>query len=209
MGLHCGYIAATASQSDLMAHLARHTGEFEELETHARTEDAEPDGGELEVAVGEHDGRAFLLDTSFLLSSSEDMIVALSADLGTVLGCGAETVSGSFWLTLARDGELLRMIFVQRSGSTRGMAIGEPLPFEAETPLDDPFGDGVFAALRGLGFDPGPWFDSGPATVYRYTCERSPAAGPIAQLQREHFECYGRPEGEWLGEVTVTARPMG
>jgi hypothetical protein len=59
--------------------------------------------------IGEPDGQAFLLDSSMVLSDCPEMLVAMSARLGTVVGYGAETVSGSYWLVAARDGVLVRL----------------------------------------------------------------------------------------------------
>lgn len=206
MGLHCGYIVATASQTDLLEELSRHTGEFAVDVVVERTRDAELDPGRFDLMLGELDGRAFLVDTSMVLSNSADMMVAMSARLGTVVGCGAETVSGSYWLTAARDGELLRHVFVSHAGMTRGMAIGEPLPSEGEHPLVDLSGEGVFAAMAVFGLDPSGWLASGPASVVRYDYSRPAPAGPINALTREHYERYQRPDGEWLDEITVVAR---
>src|SRR5688572_26651384 len=108
MGLHNGYIVVTASQIDLLEELSRHTGEFSVDTVVEHTRDAVLDSGQFDLMLGQADGCAFLVDTSMFLSDSPDMIVAMSRRLGTVLGCGAETVSGSYWLTAARDGHLLR-----------------------------------------------------------------------------------------------------
>jgi hypothetical protein len=156
--------------------------------------------------VGERDGGAFLVDTSLVLSDNPDMIVAMSAGLGTVVGCGAETVSGSYWLIAARDGNLLRFVFVSHAGMTEGLEIGDPLPSEEEHPLVDITGGGVFAAMAAFGLDPSPWLESGPATVVRYDYERPAESGPIDAIRREHYERHQRPEGEWLNEITVVAR---
>jgi hypothetical protein len=206
MGMHCGYLVATASQADLLEELSRHTGEFTVDIVVERTKDAELDPGQFDLMLGELDGRADLVDTSMVLSDSPDMIVAMSARLGTVVGCGAETVSGSYWLTAARDGGPLRYIFVSHAGMTRGMAMGDPLPSEDEHPIEDISGEGVFAAMAAFGLDPSPWLNSGPATVVKYDYSRTAEDGPIAAVRREHHERYQRPDGEWLGEVTVVAR---
>jgi hypothetical protein len=101
-GLHSGYIVAT-SQSDLLEELSQHTGEFTVGTVVDRTEDAELNPGQFDLLPGEIDGRAFLIDTSMVLSDSPDMVVAMSARLGTVLGCGAETVSGCGSAMRSRD----------------------------------------------------------------------------------------------------------
>jgi hypothetical protein len=54
------------------------------------------------LAIGERDGRALLLDTSMVFSEEADLILAMSERLGLVVGAGAETLSGTYWLTAAR-----------------------------------------------------------------------------------------------------------
>jgi hypothetical protein len=209
MGMHHGIMAASASQAELLTELARHTGEFVVGAPIASPYDAEPaatDGG-WRMAIGERDGQAFLLDSSFIISNSADMLVAMSARLGTVVGCGAETVSGSYWLTAAREGGLLRFVFVQHAGMTRGMAIGDPLPSEAEHPIEDLDGEGLLAAMATLGLDARPWLDAGPAVVVDYDGARFPDDGPIEQVRSAHYERYQRPEDEWLSEIVVVERP--
>src|SRR6266545_6299766 len=149
MGMHHGILAASASQAELLAELARHTGKFVVGAPVVSPYDAEPaamDRG-WRMAIGERDGQAFLLDSSMVISNSADMLVAMSVRLGMVVGCGAETVSGSYWLTAAQDGGLLRFVFVQHAGMTRGMAMGDPLPSEVEHPIEDLDGEGLLAAM--------------------------------------------------------------
>jgi hypothetical protein len=158
--------------------------------------------------LGGDEGRAFLVDTSMVLSDSPDMIVAMSTALGTVVGAGAETVSGSYWLTAAREGKLLRYVFVSYAGMTRGMAIGDPLPGEEEFPLVDISGDGMFAAMAVFGLDPSAWLSSGPATVVTFDATQFPEDGAVAAIRREHYEQHQRPEDEWLSDIAVVeAKP--
>jgi hypothetical protein len=205
MGLHQGYIVATSSQADLFEELSRHAGELTVHTVVERCEDAELDSGEFDLMIGELDGRAFLIDTSMFLSDSPDMIVAMSAKLGTVIGCGGETVSWSFWLTAARDGIPLRYVSLSPA-ATKGMAMGDPLPSEDEYPLEDITGRGVFAAMACFGLDPSPWLDSGPATVIKYNDQRGPQSGPIEAIRRKHYERYGRTDDNGLGEIKAVIR---
>lgn len=208
MGPHCGYLVAAAEPDALLAELSRHAGAFAAGALVGRVADADIDHRRFDLLLGGGDGRAFLLDTSMGLSDSPDMIIAMSTVLGTVVGAGAETVSGSYWLTAARDGELLRYVFVSHAGMTRGMAIGEPLPSEQEFPLVDTTGDGVFAALAEFGLDPSAWLKSGPARVVTFDATRFPEPGGVEAIRREHYERHKRPDDEWLGEITVVdAKP--
>jgi hypothetical protein len=209
MGMHHGILAASASQAELLAELERHTGEFVVGERVGCPYDAEPaamDWG-WRMAIGERDGQAFLLDSSMVISNSADMLVAMSARLGRVVGCGAETVSGSYWLTAARDGGLLRFVFVQHAGMTRGMAMGDPLPSEAEHPVEDFDGEGLLAAMATLGLHARPWLEAGPAVVVDYDGARFPEDGPIEQVRSAHYERYQRPEDAWLSEIVAVERP--
>src|SRR6185437_11328489 len=103
MGMHHGLIVATATQQQLLDELNRHAGEFVLHSQVSAPYDvglATDDEGWV-LAIGERDGRAFLVDMSMLLSDSSDMLVEMSRRLGVVVGGGAETVSGSYWLTVA------------------------------------------------------------------------------------------------------------
>ncbi|MFL6076852.1 MAG: hypothetical protein ACJ73S_25950 [Mycobacteriales bacterium] len=153
--------------------------------------------------VGERDGSVFLTDRTLLVSDSADMIVATSERLGTVLGRGAETVSGSYWLTAARDGGLLRHLWASRATMTRDLTMGSPLASEDEQPVVDISGSGVFAAMAGFGLDPTGSLHSGPATVITYDYSRVPADGPIAAVRDEHLNRYRYQDGEQPRGVTV------
>ncbi|MFI5911346.1 hypothetical protein [Dactylosporangium sp. NPDC051541] len=208
MGLHCGYLVAAVEPDALLLELSRHAGAFVAGALVERVADADIDPGRFDLLLGGGDGRAFLVDTSMMLSTNADMIIAMSDVLGTVVGAGAETVSGSYWLTVARDGELLRHAFMSYASLTLGMSIGDPLASEDEFPLVDSSGDGVFAAMATFGLDPSAWLDSGPATVVTFDATRFPHNGAVDAIRRRHFEQYGRPEDAWLHEiVAVEASP--
>lgn len=209
MGMRHGVIAATASRDDLLVELSRHAGRFESGGPLASPYDVydleEGDGWRL--AIGERDGHAFVLDTTMILSDSADMVHAMSAELGLVVAGGAETFSGVHWFTAARDGELLRHVFVDAAGLTDGMAIGQALASEADQPLEgDLDGAGLFAAMASLGLDPRPWLRGGTGHVLHFDAERYPQDGQIAAIRTEHVKRFGRPEGDWLSNITVVAR---
>lgn len=210
MGMHHGIVAASASEADLLAELERHAGEFVVGAPVGNPYDAEPAATDQgwRMAIGARGGQAFLLDSSMVISNSADMLVAMSARLGTVVGCGAETVSGSYWLTAARDGGLLRFVFVQHAGMTRGMAMGDPLPSEGEHPIEDFDGEGLLAAMATLGLDARRWLDAGPAVVVDYDGARFPEDGPIEQVRSAHYQRYKRPEDEWLSEIVAVERRL-
>ena len=87
MGMHYGLIAATATRQEFLAELTRHAGEFEVGPSAAPGD---------EMTIGERNGHTFVLDTSMMLSSEDDMVLEMSERLGTVVCAGAETVSGTW-----------------------------------------------------------------------------------------------------------------
>jgi hypothetical protein len=206
--MHHGLIAATADQRQLLAALEVHTGEFllgEASDSPYEVGITSDDDGWV-TAIGERDGRSFLLDSSFVLSDSADMLISMSERLGVVVGGGAETVSGTYWLTVARDGDLLRQVFVSHAGMTRGMAIGEALPTEADHPIEDLDGGGLLAVLSWLDLDASAWLAAGPAHSLRYTAARHPEKGRVADITSEHYRRYARPQDEWLSEIRAVVR---
>lgn len=189
MGMHMGFVAATCSVAQLLAELSRHTGDFTVGETVANTADAAHGrvGEEWALVLGGSESTSFLLDSSMMISTNGDLLQLVSARLGLVVGAGAETVSGTCWLTAARGGHLLRHAFASTSALEIGMELGEPLPSEADCPINQPDGDGVFPAMASLGLDPRPWLLSGPAQQVRYTGLREAPEGQLATIAAEHW----------------------
>jgi hypothetical protein len=212
MGMHFGLIAATTSMDVFLDELDRHTGEFTRggAVGSVDTWDRDPDPDGFELVVGERDGRTYLLDPSFMLSDLPDALVIMSQRIGLVVGGGAETVSGSWWLTVARNGELQRFVFVQHATMTQGMAVGDPLPTETENPIADLYGDGLFAVLEHFDFDWEAWRSQGPAIALTYDASRAPASGPVEQLRSEHMAQYAHPpEYKWTDHISLVVRTAG
>lgn len=100
-----------------------------------------------------HDVRCYALDWAMVLSGFPDTIVALSGQLSCeVIGAGAETVSGTSWLTAARNGRLALLHYDQESWIAEQLHLGMRLPTEDAHPMDHPDGDGIIAATTALGF---------------------------------------------------------
>jgi hypothetical protein len=117
MGMHFGVLAAELPARALLERLDAYVPRFLDRGTvsslrafdlHEATHD---EGWDL--AIGELEGKAYLLDPLFLLSGMKpDLIAALAASSGKlVIGCGAETVSGTFYCVVARGDEVLRHYF--------------------------------------------------------------------------------------------------
>lgn len=209
MGMHWGLIAATSSMDVFLDEIDRHTGEFTRGEAvgSASTSGTDEDAVKFPLSVGELNGRAYLQDTSYILSDMPDALVLMSERLGLVVGGGAETVSGSWWLTVARDGELLRFVFVQRASMTQGMAIGDPLPTEAEHPIVHLNGDGLFAALEHFGFE---YRAVSFPFELSYDASRMPTDGRVERLRSEHMARYAHPpEYKWTDHIGIVMGTSG
>jgi hypothetical protein len=174
MGMHHGIIAADVSLDRLVAAINEHIATLEPGDTHASLGelDLEPKDDGWPMAMGERDGKVYILDTSLVLSAGHDLIPALSADLGgaTVVGTGADTTSGTFWLLAARDGEAIRSYWNCYTDMRQPWTRGEPLASGAQQPKPA-------VVMRDGGYDlvPGgsPWADAakpenrGPFGLFR------------------------------------------
>lgn len=203
MSLHWGLLAAPTSSEALLAELSRHAGDFVGGDPLPEPFVIKygPEGEEWDLAIGEHDGKAFLFDPNMALSGEADLIVAMSEPLGLVVGGFVEGVSGTSSFTLARSGELVRHVFANRSGMSEDFHLGEPLAFEDEEPLTHPWGYGLYAGFTFAGLAIEPWMKAGPATGLAYTAERRPADGPIGRASNDHYDRYETAEGRRIREL--------
>jgi hypothetical protein len=187
-------VVATTTKDDLLAELRRHTGEFTVRGDVERPCAAELDGRQFDLLIGERKGQAYLVDPSMVLAHDPDLLIAMSARLGTVVGGGAEPGSGSYWLTAARDGKPLRYVYWSAARMTKGISMGEQLATEQIRPIVEPEGRGLLAAMALFELDPSEWLASGPGTIVRYDFSRPAADGPIAKMRSQHVERYKRPD---------------
>jgi hypothetical protein len=187
-------VAATATMDSLLTELRRHTGEFTVRGDVARPDAAELDGRQFDLLLGERASQAYLVDPSMVLAHDPDLLIAMSARLGTVIAGGAEPGSGSYWLTAARDGKPIRYVYWSAARMTRGISLGEPLPTEQVHPIVDREGRGLLAAMALFELDPSGWLVSGPGTIMRYDFSRPAADGPIAKMRSQHVERYKHPD---------------
>ena len=207
MAMHHGFIAASCSLTALLTELEVHAGRWtlgDDLVDLDKVALGSGDGG-WTMAAGEHGGFAFVYDTSMILSDHADMLIDLSRSLGTVVGCLGETASGTFVVFAAKDGVGQRFAWLWGAGMSRGMAMGEPLPTEAEFPLNDIDGAGLLAAMGHFGADPGPWLRRGLVYPLQFSGERLPTAGSIAALRNQHYEQY---HGQGDGLKAVVRSPQ-
>jgi hypothetical protein len=157
------------------------------------------------LAVGELDERTQILDTSMLLSADGDAIVSVSAELATiVVGCGAETTSGTYWLFAAEQGRLLRAYWACHTDMRRPWSTGDPLPSEARHPLEDLDGHGLIAVLAGFGFDHERWSARDDLRELVFEPTDLPAAdGPLSMELDAFRRSVAIPEGQRPSPVVV------
>jgi hypothetical protein len=197
--MHVGIVAANTPWPRFLEVLSRHTGDFVEEGAIAdmQYEELEPRDEGFTVIGGEFRGNSYLLDSSFILSmAAPDLLAEISKEAGLlVVGCGAETVSGSFEFLAVRSGELLRLFHHCHASLKAGLEVGAPLSSEREHPLEDLDGRGLMQALAQLGFDYDGWIAQGSKTKYLYTARElhEPAAdrggrqkGPLRELVDRH-----------------------
>jgi hypothetical protein len=163
--------------------------------------------------VASRSGMCCVLDPLFVLSSDSDLIVTLSREISCpVIGAGAETVSGTFWFTAARNGRLLRLYQDLKTAVTAPFELGiAALPTEKDTPLDHPDGKGIMAALAAFGFDMDMLLH-GTASFRRveWPMQQFPTSGELRAKQDKHFAAHQRPDADQgMNTINVVTRHGG
>jgi hypothetical protein len=187
--MHYGILAADMGLDELRRRLAGVLGDFADQGPIKNIEDVpSSDPAGLVFPAGELNGKAYLLDQYVLMSGSQpDLIVQLASegDPALVVGVGAETTSGTFYLAAARGAELVRAYFNCHSDLTHPFERGEPLPVEAATGLEDLNGEGLTSALVDFGFDVDAWQRAGPFRQLLFSGVPT-LNGPIAAAMEQH-----------------------
>jgi hypothetical protein len=192
MGYHAGIIAARASWAALESRLVERT----RLKLGAPIKSIDDVDDRDQGIGGELDGRAYVHDAEMLLSGEGDLIVALSKDLDTlVVGCGAETVSGSFWLFAAERGELLRTYWACAMEMDKPLDVGTWPPGE-RIELEDLDGCGIRDALAADGFDFDAFIEHGSKRCITLPDDYELGEGPIAAQIDAHRQAHKIPEGQ-------------
>jgi hypothetical protein len=209
MGMHFGILVADLPWSEFFSLLSSKTGRFldqgpvdnlDELDLDPTSE------GNLIVA-GEYRGKSYVLDTSMMMSmTGADFVAELSEEADAlVIGCGAETTSGSYAFLAVRSGEVLRRYFDSQAFLSEPLDEGDDLPTEEDQPLEDLDGKGLIAALAHFGFDFDGWYKEGGRRQYVYTADESKSSeeergvlvkGPLAERMNEHYGEYALPDDE-------------
>ncbi|MGH9131519.1 MAG: hypothetical protein ACRDWV_07570 [Acidimicrobiales bacterium] len=170
-----------------------------------------PNGQDV-LNVAWEDGRCYVLEPAMILSADSDLILELSRALSCmVVGAGAETVSGSFWFTAADGGSLRRLHFDVKVSVEDPLDLGEPLSSEPTDDWDDPDGEGIFARLAALGFDPEVGLEGRPGGRRPlWLGEVLPEPGELGAQIDEHCRVHQRADSDqWLSRVGAVAREDG
>jgi hypothetical protein len=216
MGMHFGILVAQSPWANLFTSLQKQVpglvdkgplpslGEFS----------TEPTDDGFALAGGEYNARSYLIDGSMSVSDQADLIADVARALNClVVGCGAETVSGSFWLTIAQGAKLRRLYWQCYMELSRPLSLGEPLACESQVTLDGIDGQGLFAVLKSLGFD----FESWEATTQNrslaYPLDVSLSEdGPLMSKVNQHRAAFKLspqevPPIQVVGRIQRTQRP--
>lgn len=211
MGMHFGIIASRVPLDSILQALRENGAELRLVGTLDRLEDAPQGGDTTYIIAGEHAGVCYLLDETMVLSAGHaDSLAAVARQLGcAVVGCGAETVSGTFWFTAFEGPSLLRMFFMCRSNLAVPFSVGRPFQSEASHPLDMGWdGEGIFAALEELDFDYNAWLNAGPYQLLALDDVSGPAEEPLEDAQRVHWKRNQLGPDNRPG-ISVVHRPQG
>ena len=212
VGMHCGLIAARCQWPDLRHALEGHCGTLKDESAVSQADWFSPPDGQGVLHVASRGGCCYILDPGMMLSASGDLILALSRQLScTVIGAGAETVSGTFWFTAADSGTLRRLHFNVKATLTEPFDLGLPLDSESSAALDDADGCGIAGGLGAFGFDT-EVFRRGTDDNLRvlWAGEQFPEAGELDQKLNEHARAHQRPDADqWLSRIKVVSRGGG
>lgn len=213
VGMREGLMAAATSSEKLLDGLKRRAGgTFTVQQSLAPEQWLKLPEGEDAFHLVTRDGRSYLLDPAMVLTSNSDLVVDLSSDFDcSVVALGAETVSGTYWIAAADAGRLRRLHWNVRSGLTEPFDAGEVFFSERRVPLDDVDGNGLFACLAELGFDPSVVTrpTSGGVRVDWLGTELPPP-GPLQREIDAHHERFSRPEKEdWTKHIKAVPRAAG
>jgi len=189
MGMHFGIVAARVPLQTLLPAFRAEGAELRPLQSLDSLDDAPEDRTLDYLIAGERAGSSYLIDSSMLLSAGHsDLLAAVARHTGALLvGCGAETVSGTFWFTAFAGPHPVRIFWMCRSDLAVPYTCGTPLPSEAAHPLDMGYdGDGIRAALGELGFDYDAWTAAGPFQLLSLDHISGPADQPFEADLRDH-----------------------
>lgn len=210
--MHEGFLAAKSKLSALIAALEEDCGKFELVGDLTPQDWVRLPQGEDAFHIVASGDSSYLLDPSMVLTSSPDLVVALSGKLAcSVVAAGAETVSGTFWFALADAGELRRFHWNIQSTLTQPLDIGERLGAESRVDLEDPDGGGLFACVAEAGFDVSVLTQpTAGGKKYAWTDFKLPAMGALSEALKAHHAQFERKgDRDWTKNIKAVTRPDG
>jgi hypothetical protein len=186
MSMHFGILVADMPWAEFFSLLSSKTGRF-------------IDQGPVE--------NLDVLDTSMMMTmTGSDFVAQLSKETGKlIIGCGAETTSGSYAFLAVRAGKVLRRYFDSQAFLSEPLDEGKELPTEEDQPFEDLDGKGLIAALTHFGFDFDGWYKEGERQQYLYTADEAKGPdeergvlikGPLADKMNEHYGEYALADDE-------------
>jgi hypothetical protein len=211
MGMHFGIIAGRVPLDSLIQALCQSGAELRFVNPIDSLADAPDDGDTTYIIAGEHAGASYLLDRTMVLSAGQADLLAAAARRAEahIVGCGAETTSGTCWFSAFDGPNVLRMFFACATDLAQPFSVGQPLESEASCPLDMGWdGDGIVAALEQAGFDYNAWVEAGPFQLLALDDISGPVDQPLEDTQKEHWNHY-RLVSDDGPEICVVQRPLG
>ncbi len=196
MGMHFGILAVRCPLATLTAQLAplgvaagvELTGDSDGTASAASTDRELPE----ELVAGEHAGQSYVVDPMFDLSAHGDLVRQLSAELETiVVGCGAETVSGTFWVFAAENGRALRSYWSCAFDLAVAFDEGD---WCRDIDLEASDGSGLFMLLSRAGFDYEAFFADAPKRTLESPLELILPNGALHERLERHRQAHQLPE---------------
>ena len=150
-----GLIVADIPSSELLGLLGKRCGQFRPLPANQRSVDPRTEGAPF--LAGDAHGFGYLLDLSHtLLPSCQawDVLASVASEAkATVLCTDTDPIETHYELMLATGITVERLYWNAPTRVRCPFSRGQPLPSEAEVPLDAPKGRGLTRVLQDLGFE--------------------------------------------------------
>lgn len=209
--MHLGLMAFDCGWARAQEAMEVQCGQFEDPVALAPGEWIRLPMGVDALHVAEAEGRTYVLDPAMVLSANPDFVMWLCTQLNClVVGAGAETVSGSFWLTAADRGILRRLHWDDTATLMRPFDLGDRLESKSTKPLSQPDGEGIRPAIASLGFDSEVYLHASDGVSVIWSGEKFPASGELEAMVDSHVQASRRTDAdEWGKHIAAVPRPEG
>lgn len=142
---------------------------------------------------GEYFGKSYLFDPLCTFTTEyPDQLLSIAKEIpGWLISCGGESYSRTFWVYAFYRGHLQRLYWNCEASVSKPLRLGTPLPSEAEYPIEEFQGSGLYAMLATLGFEYDAWYhdSSQPHVQVAYAQEVS-LEGPLSSQIQQHHKQY-------------------